>query len=165
MGPSGRGARRRPCPQAGRGLPRCPIVAPHETRPCCQFTGLRHERHRGLATGAEQDARDRHRPCGSFPLRRPGWGHCDNRRAVPRISGCARFGIRSRAGSSRWPFQSIRWSGSPSRPSHHTSLSSVSATFVKTVFARRDGGAFALGLDFQLVVPRARTPKKTGTRG
>ncbi len=37
------------------------------------------------------------------------------------------------------PFQSIRWSGSPSRPSHHTSPSSVLATLVKTVLPAGDG--------------------------
>ena len=55
------------------------------------------------------------------------------------------------------PFQSIRWSGSPSRPSHHTSPSSVSATLVKTVLPAAMV-FMAFGLEFQLV-PGA-TPKK-----
>ena len=55
------------------------------------------------------------------------------------------------------PFQSIRWSGSPSRPSHHTSLSSVSATLVKTVLPAAMV-FIAFGFDVQLV-PGA-TPKK-----
>src|SRR5437763_4000882 len=55
------------------------------------------------------------------------------------------------------PVQSTRWPGGCLViPSHHTSLSSVSATLVKIVFSRIE--AIALGLDFS-EVPGA-TPKK-----
>src|SRR5271165_1917225 len=82
-------------------------------------------------------------------------GHCDIG-VQYREFGCAALVSVSRRTQSL-PFQSIRWSGSPSSPSHHTSLSSVSATLVKTVLPA-SMVRMALGLDFQLV-PGA-TPKK-----
>src|SRR6202022_2509847 len=69
--------------------------------------------------------------------------------------GCA--ALSSESGVQSLPFQSIRCWGSPSRPSHHTSPSSVSATLVNTVLPASIV-FIAFGLDFQLV-PGA-TPKK-----
>ena len=47
-------------------------------------------------------------------------------RALGWAAGAAESGVQSR------PFQSVRWAGGWSvSPSHHTSPSSVSATFVK----------------------------------
>ena len=81
-------------------------------------------------------------------------GHCDIG-VQYREFGCAAGS--SVAGDQSLPFQSIRCSGSPSRPSHHTPPSSVSATLVKTVLPA-SMVFIALGFDDQLV-PGA-TPKK-----
>src|SRR5262245_60981188 len=62
--------------------------------------------------------------------------------AVNRLFGCAAFA--SPPGAQSLPCQSIACLGaSPSIPSHHTSLSSVSATLVKIVFFLID--SIALG--------------------
>ncbi|COW78096.1 Uncharacterised protein [Mycobacterium tuberculosis] len=82
-------------------------------------------------------------------------GHCDIG-VQYREFGCAALVSVSRKYQSL-PFQSIRCCGSPSRPSHHTSPSSVSATLVNTVLPAAMV-RMALGFDFQLV-PGA-TPKK-----
>src|SRR5438067_13444031 len=75
--------------------------------------------------------------------------------AVKRALGCA--ALRPLSGVQSWPVQSIRCAGGVLvMPSHHTSPSSVNATFVKIVFSRIV--AIALGLDCALV-PGA-TPKR-----
>src|SRR6201999_2055344 len=81
-------------------------------------------------------------------------GHCDIG-VQYREFGWAAFA--SESGVQSRPFQSIRCCGSPSRPSHHTTLSSVSATLVKTVLPASIV-FIAFGFDDQLV-PGAR-PKK-----
>ncbi len=64
---------------------------------------------------------------------------------------------RSLSGVQSSPFQEVAWAGVFSRPSHHTSPSSVSATLVKTELPM-SMVRIALGLVFSLV-PGA-TPKK-----
>ncbi|SKT86070.1 Uncharacterised protein [Mycobacteroides abscessus subsp. abscessus] len=93
-------------------------------------------------------------PCGSSHSGAR-MGHCDIG-VQYREFGCAALVSVSRRIQS-WPFQSIRCSGSPSRPSHHTSLSSVRATLVKTVLPA-SMVFMAFGFELQLV-PGA-TPKK-----
>src|SRR2546421_973101 len=68
-------------------------------------------------------------PCGSSHSG-ASVGHCDIG-VQYREFGCA--ALSGDPGSQSRPFQSIRCCGSPSRPSHQMSLSSVSATLVKTV--------------------------------
>ncbi len=81
-------------------------------------------------------------------------GHCEAgavKREFGWEDGSSDSGVQSR------PFQSVRWAGLSSvRPSHHTSPSSVSATFVKMLLATRDSMALAL---VSMPVPGA-TPKK-----
>src|SRR6476469_670691 len=80
-------------------------------------------------------------------------GHCDAG-AQKREFGCA-AGV-SDAGDQSLRFQSVRCAGgAPSMPSHQTSPSSVSATFVNTVFASSECIAFGL---VSMFVPGA-TPK------
>ena len=81
-------------------------------------------------------------------------GHCDIG-VQYREFGCAAGDPDS--GVQSWPLQSMRCSGVPSRPSHHTPPSSVSATLVKTVLPAAMV-FIAFGLELQLV-PGA-TPKK-----
>src|SRR5882724_10919608 len=92
-------------------------------------------------------------PCGSLNFGEID-GHCAAG-AVNRELGCAAFSAEPlRHGR---PCQSVSRSGtSPSMPSHHGHLSSVTATLVKIELARRL--AMALGLVF-VEVPGA-TPKK-----
>src|SRR5688572_18039882 len=81
-------------------------------------------------------------------------GHCEAG-AVNRALGCAAG--RPQPGVQSWPVQSIRCSGgSGVMPSHHTSPSSVKATFVKMQLACSVN--IALGFDC-IEVPGA-TPKK-----
>ena len=81
-------------------------------------------------------------------------GHCDSG-AVKRELGCA--ALRPQSGVHAWPVQSVSRAGGVSvMPSHHTSPSSVIATFVKIVFFRIVFIAFALE---RYDVPGA-TPKK-----
>src|SRR6476660_8287547 len=68
-------------------------------------------------------------------------GHCDAG-AVKREFGCAAF--RPQSGVQFCPVQSTRCAGGSPNPSHHTSPSSVRATFVKMVLARIDDIAFGL---------------------
>jgi hypothetical protein len=73
---------------------------------------------------------------------------------VKRAFGCAAF--VPEAGVQSLPCQSIRCAGgSFVMPSHHTSPSSVSATFVKMTFSRSEAMQFGLVLS---LVPGA-TPK------
>src|SRR6266436_6363850 len=92
-------------------------------------------------------------PCGSLNFGEIE-GHCEAG-AVKREFGCAAFSEEPlRQG---WPCQSVSRSGtSPSIPSHHGQLSSVTATLVKIEFARSVAIAFGLVFD---EVPGA-TPKK-----
>src|SRR5690348_9873740 len=65
--------------------------------------------------------------------------------AVKRAFGCA--AVRPASGVQSLPCQSIACAGgSPSMPSHQTSPSSVSATFVKITFAEIDSIAFGFVL-------------------
>ena len=91
-------------------------------------------------------------PCGSSHSG-ASVGHCDigvQYREFGWAAGSSESGVQS------WPFQSIRCWGSPSRPSHQTPPSSVSATLVKTVLPAAIV-FIAFGLELQLV-PGA-TPK------
>ena len=74
--------------------------------------------------------------------------------AVNRLLGCAAFSFES--GVHLLPFQSRHsLGGGPSLPSHQTSRSGVSATFVKMV--SREIIFTAVGFDFELVP--GTTPK------
>src|SRR5918993_1819203 len=66
-------------------------------------------------------------------------GHCDAG-VVNRAFGCAAGA--SDAGVQSWRFQSMAWAGGSERPSHHTSPSSVFATFVKIELPHRVATAF-----------------------
>ncbi|CKO20576.1 Uncharacterised protein [Mycobacterium tuberculosis] len=129
-----------------------PRVAPMNT-PCCQSRA-------SVTSGTVVLRRPPNRipeigtPCGSSHSGAR-IGHCDIG-VQYREFGCAALVSVSRKYQSL-PFQSIRCCGSPSRPSHHTSPSSVSATLVNTVLPAAMV-RMALGFDFQLV-PGA-TPKK-----
>ena len=80
-------------------------------------------------------------------------GHCDAGEQK-REFGCAAGVSESGVQSSR--LQSVAWAGGgPSMPSHQMSPSSVSATFVNTVFASSECIAFGL---VSMFVPGA-TPK------
>ena len=96
---------------------------------------LEDERRRARAAAAEDDRRDRHAlRVLELAARSTGTG-CAG--AVKREFGCAAFSRRALA-STALPRQSVRRSGtSPSLPSHHGLPSSVTATLVKIVFARR----------------------------
>ena len=82
------------------------------------------------------------------------FGHCDSG-AAKRELGCA--ALRPQSGVHALPVQSMSRAGGVSvMPSHHTSPSSVIATFVKIVFFRIVSIAFAFE---RYDVPGA-TPKK-----
>src|SRR5262245_52547864 len=66
------------------------------------------------------------------------WAAGAVKRALGWAAGASDAGVQS------LPFQSTRWSGGSESPSHHTSPSSVRATFVKIELASKDRTAFGL---------------------